>query len=75
MSALVGAREHWWTDHTNLAALLRWLFDNDLIEENVSDIAYFVSKPWKWDDEWKQMIGELPIARAETSVFLVENDR
>jgi hypothetical protein len=51
-------RVEFWHDHTELAALYRWLVDHDELEaSDVGEVAYFLSKPWKWADSYKRMRG------------------
>jgi hypothetical protein len=49
-------RDEWWLAHTNIAALYRWLVENDEIDErSTADVCYFLQKPWKWTPEWQRM--------------------
>lgn len=49
----------WWLDHTELAALYRWLVNHDELDGKDTDaVVYFLSKPWKWTRERAQMRGK-----------------
>jgi len=39
-------------DLPEAAQFIRWLIENDLLNNTVDDVLYFLSKPWKWDDEY-----------------------
>lgn len=55
--AAMAKRYVWWTECGNIAALLRWLKESeDGID--LDNAIYLVSKPWKYDDEWKRMQAE-----------------
>lgn len=47
-------KHDWWEDCGNIAALLRWLNERDELGD-IEDVIYLVSKPWKWDEEYRQM--------------------
>lgn len=47
----------WYLDSANIAALMRWLRERDELGD-MDNAIYLVSKPWKWDDEWKRMQAE-----------------
>jgi hypothetical protein len=44
----------WWMNGGNVSRLLRWLNDHDPLE--FERIVEIVEKPWKWTDEYKQML-------------------
>lgn len=46
-------REGWWLDHTNLAALWHWMEDRG----ESPDVYEFLSTPWSWTPEYRQMLG------------------
>lgn len=46
----------WWFNGGNVAQLLRWLHEQEPLE--FLRVVEIVEKPWKWDDEWKQMQAE-----------------
>lgn len=46
----------WWTDHSNLSLLTEWLAENDY---PASNIAYAVTKPWKYTEEFERAKAEL----------------
>jgi hypothetical protein len=41
--------EPFWSDHSNLAVLARYLFKQGYSED---DIIYMLEKPWKYEDEF-----------------------
>lgn len=43
------ATGEWWEDHDNLILTSRWMADNGY---DASDLAYFIEKPWKYEDEY-----------------------
>lgn len=50
----------WVKDHKEICRLARWLNDRDEFgtgRSAVGECIYFFSKPWKWDNEYKQMEG------------------
>lgn len=52
-----GSIAGWWHDHANLAALYTWLCQRNMLDTtDVRDVAYFLSKPWKWSVEYREMI-------------------
>lgn len=51
----------WYTNSANIAALGRWLQAEGRLPD--SEIWYFVSKPWKWETEWREY-AKLHLAKA-----------
>lgn len=49
--------DDWYEDSANIAALLRWLNERGEIVD-IDEAIYVVSKPWKWNDEYQQMLKE-----------------
>jgi hypothetical protein len=47
----------WFESHSNLVVLANWLEENGKFG-NVEEVIYFFTKPWKWDDAWKEYHGE-----------------
>lgn len=46
----------WYTDHTRLSALARWLIARDALP--LDEVAYYLDKPWKWSGEYDIMCRE-----------------
>lgn len=57
---------NWWTDHTELARLYRFLSETGLLEGDdesatVENTYDFLSKPWHWQEERGWMLaGKIP---------------
>lgn len=46
----------WWEHHANLALLYRWLVAHDKLSPgDVEEVEYMLSKPWKYEPEWKDL--------------------
>jgi hypothetical protein len=49
----------WWADHTEIAALIRFLYEADALpgpSASPKNIAYIVENPWKWQSEYELML-------------------
>ena len=44
----------WWQDAENLAQLAHYLYDRGQLIDG-TDFAYFIRKPWRWQNEWSQL--------------------
>jgi hypothetical protein len=60
------AREcpEWCLDSGNIASLLRWLDENDELED-IGAAIDIVEKPWHWDKEYQAMRESQRIAEAD----------
>ena len=47
----------WYDDHEKVKRLAKWLVSGNEFATQ-TDLLYFFEKPWKWDEEWQEMIGE-----------------
>jgi hypothetical protein len=62
-----------WLHCDEIAALYRYLVDNDDLDAtSVTDVAYFISKPWKWMAEYKAMVARRAINDADVLVGQLE---
>ena len=50
--------QEWWQDHDELRFLLEWLLGNNRMRFDKKEVLYFLSKPYKWNDEYKEMQAE-----------------
>ena len=57
----------WWLDCTNIAALLRYLHEEDGLED-IAEAADVVAKPYNWSTEYGQML----VARKEADRRAIE---
>ncbi len=61
----------WYEKRENLAMLASWLLDDGewkdcsgevngkIYKDNpIKRMIYFLSKPWKWNDEWEKFLSE-----------------
>jgi hypothetical protein len=48
------SRSEWWRDCGEIARLLRWLWEEDNIDQ--ADMIAVVAKPWNWDAEYQDML-------------------
>lgn len=46
-------RDRWWEDHDTLVALTSYLVSRNY---TAHDVAYAVEKPWKFQDEYEEML-------------------
>lgn len=58
------SRLDWINDLSNIAALYEWLEERGETDRDPSWVAYFISKPWKWDESYKAMRAEREAAHA-----------
>ena len=47
--------QEWWQDHDELRNLLEWLLETNRMRFDQKEILYFLSKPYKWNEEYKEM--------------------
>ena len=53
----------WYAVHDNIVSLAYWLESNNRFNK-ISDVVYFIEKPWKWDNEYKEMKAEREVITA-----------
>lgn len=48
---------NWYTDYENIKNLAYWLLSKGKFNSE-KDVVYFIEKPWKWEEEWNEMMQE-----------------
>ena len=51
--------KYWYASLDNLSKLAKYIVNKDGQES--LDIVYFLEKPWKWENEWKEYLINLDI--------------
>ena len=56
MSNLIANTAYWFASFENVNALAAWLKDHDIFDD-IDDVLYFFSEPWKYEAEWDHLHG------------------